>query len=41
MLKSLTLAEAEEVAERLTLWGTLVLQNKADNAEEVLSHFTS
>ncbi|KAM4649305.1 kinetochore-associated protein 1 isoform 6-T8 [Amazona ochrocephala] len=34
LLKSLTLAEAEEVAERLTLWGTLVLQNKADNAEE-------
>uniref|UniRef100_A0A8B9G525 Kinetochore associated 1 n=1 Tax=Amazona collaria TaxID=241587 RepID=A0A8B9G525_9PSIT len=35
LLKSLTLGEAEEVAERLTLWGTLVLQNKADNAEEV------
>ncbi|XP_062470113.1 kinetochore-associated protein 1 [Pezoporus occidentalis] len=34
LLKSLTLAEAEEVAERLTLWGTLVLQNKADDAEE-------
>ncbi|KFU90225.1 Kinetochore-associated protein 1, partial [Chaetura pelagica] len=34
LLKSLTLAEAEEVAERLTVWGTLVLQNKADNSEE-------
>ncbi|XP_065548695.1 kinetochore-associated protein 1 [Lathamus discolor] len=34
LLKSLTLAEAEEVAERLALWGILVLQNKADNAEE-------
>lgn len=40
MLKSLTLAEAEKVAERLTAWGTLVLQNKADNSEEVPSHFT-
>ncbi|XP_061200582.1 kinetochore-associated protein 1 [Neopsephotus bourkii] len=34
LLKSLTPAEAEKVAERLTLWGTLVLQNKVDNAEE-------
>ncbi|NWX11728.1 KNTC1 protein, partial [Aegotheles bennettii] len=34
LLKSLTLAEAEKVAERLTVWGTLVLQNKADNPEE-------
>ncbi|NXH17381.1 KNTC1 protein, partial [Bucco capensis] len=34
LLKSLSLAEAEKVAERLTLWGTLVLQNKADNSEE-------
>ncbi|XP_021141273.2 kinetochore-associated protein 1 isoform X1 [Columba livia] len=34
LLKSLTLAEAEKVAERLTAWGTLVLQNKADNSEE-------
>lgn len=41
LLKSLTLAEAEKVAERLTVWGTLVLQNKADNSEEVSSHFTS
>uniref|UniRef100_A0A8C3BWV0 Kinetochore associated 1 n=1 Tax=Cairina moschata TaxID=8855 RepID=A0A8C3BWV0_CAIMO len=40
LLKSLTLAEAEKVAERLTVWGTLVLQNKADNSEEVLHHFT-
>ncbi|KFV77316.1 Kinetochore-associated protein 1, partial [Dryobates pubescens] len=34
LLKSLPLAEAEKVAERLTVWGTLVLQNKADNSEE-------
>ncbi|XP_062446334.1 kinetochore-associated protein 1 [Rhea pennata] len=34
LLKSLTLAEAEKVAERLTVWGTLVLRNKADNSEE-------
>ncbi|XP_064025112.1 kinetochore-associated protein 1 [Pogoniulus pusillus] len=34
LLKSLTLAEAEKVAERLTVWGTLVLQNRADNSEE-------
>ncbi|NWI17511.1 KNTC1 protein, partial [Crypturellus soui] len=34
LLKSLTPAEAEKVAERLTVWGTLVLQNKADNSEE-------
>lgn len=39
LLKSLTLAEAEKVAERLTIWGTLVLQNKADNSEEVPSSF--
>ncbi|NWU93456.1 KNTC1 protein, partial [Upupa epops] len=34
LLKSLTVAEAEKVAERLTIWGTLVLRNKADNSEE-------
>ncbi|NWV05115.1 KNTC1 protein, partial [Ptilonorhynchus violaceus] len=34
LLKSLTLAEAEKVAERLTVWGTLVLQNKADPEEQ-------
>ncbi|KAM6403938.1 kinetochore-associated protein 1 [Rhynochetos jubatus] len=34
LLKSLTPAEAEKVAERLTVWGTLVLQNKSDNSEE-------
>ncbi|NXN24364.1 KNTC1 protein, partial [Nycticryphes semicollaris] len=34
LLKSLSLDEAEEVAERLTTWGTLVLQNKAENSEE-------
>ncbi|TRZ18325.1 hypothetical protein HGM15179_008750 [Zosterops borbonicus] len=34
LLKSLPLAKAEEVAERLTLWGRLVLQNKADDPEE-------
>ncbi|NWX33547.1 KNTC1 protein, partial [Notiomystis cincta] len=34
LLKSLPLAKAEEVAERLTLWGRLVLQNKADEPEE-------
>ncbi|KFQ38772.1 Kinetochore-associated protein 1, partial [Mesitornis unicolor] len=34
LLKSLSLAEAEKVAERLTIWGTLVLQNKANNSEE-------
>ncbi|NWS75438.1 KNTC1 protein, partial [Crotophaga sulcirostris] len=34
LLKSLTLDEAEKVAERLTIWGTLVLQNKTDNSEE-------
>ncbi|KAM6340703.1 kinetochore-associated protein 1 isoform 1-T1 [Alca torda] len=34
LLKSLSLAEAEKVAERLTIWGTLVLQNKAENSEE-------
>uniref|UniRef100_A0A8C3KR22 Kinetochore associated 1 n=1 Tax=Calidris pygmaea TaxID=425635 RepID=A0A8C3KR22_9CHAR len=39
LLKSLSLDEAEKVAERLTIWGTLVLQNKAENSEEVPSHF--
>ncbi|NXP48746.1 KNTC1 protein, partial [Heliornis fulica] len=34
LLKSLTLHEAENIAERLTVWGTLVLQHKADNSEE-------
>ncbi|XP_055565612.1 kinetochore-associated protein 1 [Falco cherrug] len=34
LLKSLAPAEAEKVAERLSMWGTLVLQNKADNPEE-------
>ncbi|NXB90984.1 KNTC1 protein, partial [Vidua chalybeata] len=34
LLKSLPLAKAEEVAERLTLWGRLVLQNQADDPEE-------
>uniref|UniRef100_G1N0B5 Kinetochore associated 1 n=1 Tax=Meleagris gallopavo TaxID=9103 RepID=G1N0B5_MELGA len=34
LLKSLTIAEAEKVAERLTVWGTLVLKRKADNSEE-------
>ncbi|XP_063272440.1 kinetochore-associated protein 1 [Prinia subflava] len=34
LLKSLPLAKAEEVAERLTLWGRLVLQSKADDPEE-------
>ncbi|XP_074015888.1 kinetochore-associated protein 1 [Numenius arquata] len=34
LLKSLSLDEAEKVAERLTIWGTLVLQNKAENSEE-------
>ncbi|XP_025011448.2 kinetochore-associated protein 1 isoform X3 [Gallus gallus] len=34
LLKSLTTAEAEKVAERLTVWGRLVLQRKADNSEE-------
>uniref|UniRef100_A0A8C4U158 Kinetochore associated 1 n=1 Tax=Falco tinnunculus TaxID=100819 RepID=A0A8C4U158_FALTI len=40
LLKSLAPAEAEKVAERLSMWGTLVLQNKADNPEEVPSHLT-
>uniref|UniRef100_A0A8C5J589 Kinetochore associated 1 n=1 Tax=Junco hyemalis TaxID=40217 RepID=A0A8C5J589_JUNHY len=35
LLKSLPLAKAGEVAERLTLWGRLMLQNKADDPEEV------
>ncbi|NXU55081.1 KNTC1 protein, partial [Turnix velox] len=34
LLKSLSCDEAEKVAERLTKWGTLVLQNKAENDEE-------
>ncbi|KAM7034603.1 kinetochore-associated protein 1 isoform 1-T3 [Acridotheres tristis] len=34
LLKSLPLAKAEEVAERLTLGGRLVLQDKADDPEE-------
>ncbi|NWW51167.1 KNTC1 protein, partial [Pedionomus torquatus] len=34
LLKSLSLDEAEKVAERLTIWGMLVLQNKAENPEE-------
>ncbi|NXP14921.1 KNTC1 protein, partial [Thinocorus orbignyianus] len=34
LLKSLSLDEAEKVAERLTVWGTLVLQNKTENSEE-------
>ncbi|KAJ7396567.1 Kinetochore-associated protein 1 [Pitangus sulphuratus] len=34
LLKSLTPAEAEEVAERLTIWAKLVLKNKADDPEE-------
>ncbi|NXA03966.1 KNTC1 protein, partial [Sapayoa aenigma] len=34
LLKSLPLAEAEEVAQRLTLWGKLVLRNKPEDAEE-------
>ncbi|NXN95932.1 KNTC1 protein, partial [Rhinopomastus cyanomelas] len=34
LLKSLPVAEAEKVAERLIIWGTLVLRNNADNSEE-------
>ncbi|NWI91700.1 KNTC1 protein, partial [Pitta sordida] len=34
LLKSLPLAEAKEVAERLTLWGKLVLKDKPGDAEE-------
>ncbi|NXS93970.1 KNTC1 protein, partial [Jacana jacana] len=34
LLKSLSHDEAEKVAERLTIWGTLMLQNKAENSEE-------
>ncbi|XP_074868809.1 kinetochore-associated protein 1 [Carettochelys insculpta] len=34
LLKSLPLAEAETVAERLSLWARLVLQKEADNSEE-------
>uniref|UniRef100_H0Z7J9 Kinetochore associated 1 n=1 Tax=Taeniopygia guttata TaxID=59729 RepID=H0Z7J9_TAEGU len=40
LLKSLPLAKAEEIAERLTLWGRLVLKNKADDLEEVPRFFT-
>lgn len=41
LLKSLPLAEAEKVAERLSIWARLVLQKEADNSEEVLTNFTS
>lgn len=41
LLKSLPLAQAEEVAERLTVGGRLVLQNKADDPEEVPKLSTS
>ncbi|NXU13778.1 KNTC1 protein, partial [Pardalotus punctatus] len=34
LLKSLPLAKAEEAAERLALWGRLVLRTKADDPEE-------
>ncbi|OWK61134.1 Kinetochore-associated protein 1 [Lonchura striata] len=34
LLKSLPLAKTEEIVERLTLWGRLVLKNKADDLEE-------
>ncbi|NWR45672.1 KNTC1 protein, partial [Regulus satrapa] len=34
LLKSLPLAKAEEVAERLTVWGRLVLRDKADDPQE-------
>ncbi|NWV73815.1 KNTC1 protein, partial [Dasyornis broadbenti] len=34
LLKSLPLAKAEEAAERLTLWGRVVLQNKPDDPDE-------
>ncbi|XP_009072182.1 PREDICTED: LOW QUALITY PROTEIN: kinetochore-associated protein 1 [Acanthisitta chloris] len=34
LLKSLSPAPAEKVAERLTVWGTLVLQNKTEDAAE-------
>ncbi|XP_037734530.1 kinetochore-associated protein 1 isoform X3 [Chelonia mydas] len=34
LLKSLPLAEAEKVAERLSIWARLVLQKEADNSEE-------
>lgn len=40
LLKSLPLAQAEEVAERLTLGGRLVLQNKTDDPEEVPKLFS-
>ncbi|EMP37117.1 Kinetochore-associated protein 1 [Chelonia mydas] len=35
LLKSLPLAEAEKVAERLSIWARLVLQKEADNSEEI------
>ncbi|TFK14050.1 ankyrin repeat domain-containing protein 65 [Platysternon megacephalum] len=34
LLKSLPVAEAEKVAERLSIWARLVLQKEADNSEE-------
>ncbi|NXG00600.1 KNTC1 protein, partial [Sakesphorus luctuosus] len=34
LLKSLSLAEVKEVAERLTIWGKLVLKNKPEDSEE-------
>ncbi|XP_067395657.1 kinetochore-associated protein 1 [Emydura macquarii macquarii] len=34
LLKSLPLAEAEKVAERLSIWARLALQKEADNSEE-------
>uniref|UniRef100_A0A8D0H5Z4 Kinetochore associated 1 n=1 Tax=Sphenodon punctatus TaxID=8508 RepID=A0A8D0H5Z4_SPHPU len=34
LLKSLPSAEAEEIAERLTIWAKLVLQEEPDNSEE-------
>uniref|UniRef100_A0A8C3F836 Kinetochore associated 1 n=1 Tax=Chrysemys picta bellii TaxID=8478 RepID=A0A8C3F836_CHRPI len=34
LLKSLPIAEAEKVAERLSIWARLVLQKEADNSEE-------
>uniref|UniRef100_A0A8C0U473 Kinetochore associated 1 n=1 Tax=Cyanistes caeruleus TaxID=156563 RepID=A0A8C0U473_CYACU len=40
LLKTLPLAKAEEVAERLSLWGRLALQNRADDPEEVQRLFT-
>uniref|UniRef100_A0A8C8RMP3 Kinetochore associated 1 n=1 Tax=Pelusios castaneus TaxID=367368 RepID=A0A8C8RMP3_9SAUR len=34
LLKSLSVAEAEKVAERLSIWARLVLQKEGDNSEE-------